>query len=503
MKLDSIFQDHMILQREAEIRIWGSAETGEKVSVHIQEKEGRSIADRDGHWEVSISDLHASTSEKLVVCGENNRIELNDVAIGDVWIAAGQSNMEFAMLYEKNYESELEECRNDMIRFFDVPKLCFDGQEEAFDFSTVGAWRKADRKNLKYFSAVGYYFQKELQKQYEVPMGIIGCNWGGTASGVWISEESLKEKGSFWYDRYEKQTENLDLEKFWQDQLVNPANATAEALESRFNLFIMPRTPSEKECEKFFADYGEKLGDPEDFYANSVPGCLFEHMVKRIAPFKTKGVLWYQGESDDVLGKQDFYEEMLTVLIDDWRNIFEDKELPFFVVQLPGFRQWMNLSNHNYQKIRECQQKVAEKVCNVWLCSISDAGEEMDIHPKDKKTVGHRLALLARRHIYGENILCDAPVFLRSKKTENGVELYFRNAEGGLKVCGGDMQALRLFSDGKEVNYSYYIKGDHLLLCYLQEYESVQVCFARTDYYHVALHNKAGIPAVPFETVIL
>ena len=502
MKLNSIFQNHMILQRETDVKIWGSADKNENITVQIQGKEGRTTTDKYGNWKVVISNLHASTAERLVVCGENNQIELEDVAIGDVWIAAGQSNMEFAMLYEKNYNSELEECGNDSLRFYDVPKVCFAGQEEAFDFSTVGVWRKASRDNLKYFSAVGYYFQKELQSQYKIPIGIIGCNWGGTPSSVWMSEESVKENGAFWYEKYENQIKNIDEEKFWKEQLNNPVNATALMLESDFNLFFMPRTPSMKEIEDFFVNSGGELSDLGGFSPNSVPGCLFKHMVKRIALFQTKGVLWYQGESDDISGKQKFYEEMLIALINEWRVLFDNEGLPFFIVQLPGFRQWIDLPNYNFQKIRECQERVSKTVPNTWLCSISDAGEEMDIHPKNKKIVGHRLALLAKGHIYGEKILCDAPMFSKYKKVKAGIELYFTNADGGLDVCGGDMQALQLFSDGKEINYIYYLEDDHILIIYEQEYKEVNIRFAQTAYYHVSLCNRAGIPAIPFELVI-
>lgn len=198
----------------------------------------------------------------------------------------------------------------------------------------------------------------------------------------------------------------------------------------------MPKTPSEEELKDFFGNMPENIEKFLDMLQpQAIPGSLYEHMVKQAAPYSVRGVLWYQGESDDVPGRNKLYKDMLAGLISDWRILWGDETISFLIVQLPGFEKWMmNATKNQYSIIRSCQQYVTDTVKNTYLCSISDLGEEMDIHPKNKKDVGNRLALLARGHVYGE--------------------------------------ALE---------------------------EQVNIQFAQTSWYIVNLYNQAGIPAIPFE----
>ena len=167
----------------------------------------------------------------------------------------------------------------------------------------------------------------------------------------------------------------------------------------------------------------------------------YEHMVKGIAPFAVKGVLWYQGEGEDKLGEPQLYEGMLKALIKDWRNLWNESALPFLIVQLPAWERWFGLENHGLNIVRYCQEKAAEGLERVWLSGSSDLGERFDIHPKEKRIVGQRLALLARGKIYGEEILCEAPraesiiLHKRASGSEKGeLVISFSNAEGGLEI---------------------------------------------------------------------
>lgn len=502
MKINQIFQKGMILQRERELKIWGSATPKESICISIQGKKKTVQADEDGNWCACLEPLQTSFSEELIVEGLDERIVLTDVAVGEVWIAAGQSNMEFAMCYEKNFAEALKSCENDNIRFYDVPKISFDGQYEAFDFKSVGFWRKASKDDLKYFSAVGYYFQKELEKTLQVPIGIVGCNWGGTTSSAWMSEESVKKYGYYWYEKYEKQIRDMDMKAYWKEQMTCPMNDTSSMIDDPFTKFIMPRTPSIQEVGEFLASFDMSIDYLGGFQSQSIPGCLYKHMVKKLAPFVVRGVLWYQGESDDAPGYQGLYENMLSAVIHDWREGFENDELPFLIVQLPGFRQWIDMPNYDWQTIRDCQKNVTKSIANTWLCSISDVGEERDIHPKDKAVVGHRLALLARGHIYGDDIVCDAPEVKNCETTENGVVLSFSNADEGLKLMGESLQALYIHNKDKDVNYIYFIEANRLTLSFDMNKEDVTICFAQTDFYRVNLCNNAGIPVIPFQIKI-
>ena len=222
-------------------------------------------------------------------------------------------------------------------------------------------------------------------------------------------------------------------------------------------------------------------------------------MVKKAAPFTARGVLWYQGESDDVPGLQTLYKDMLTGMIEDWREIWKDPRLPFYVVQLPGWDSWMMQSSLDYQTIRRCQEEVAGSVENVHLCSISDVGEEKDIHPKDKKTVGYRLALLARKYAYGEDLLADAPVLKEAKRENGKIALTFDHAGDGLKLAGDQVNGLILKKGDQEIPFTAEAKGDCLILTpeTLPE-DSVKVDFAQTGWYQINLYNSADIPAIPF-----
>ncbi len=426
---------------------------------------------------------------------------LEDVAVGEVWIAAGQSNMEFWMRYEMHRKEEKALPVNPGIRFFDVPKLAYQGQEEQFDYSQVGLWRKAGPEDLDWFSAVGYFFAKDLSAALEIPVGILGCTWGGTASCSWMSPESVRRTGLPWWESRMAPFAGRDLEEYRRQARFNPANDSGRPFSNPLNEFILPRTPSAAEIEAFQAAHPADpvwAGVPAP---QSIPGSLYQHMVKSIAPCSVRGVLWYQGESDEELGQQELYRDMLTALIADWRRLWNSSSLPFLIVQLPGFESWFGYAEQGFPVLRRCQQLVADAGENLYLCSISDAGERWDLHPKDKRTVGHRLALLALGHIYGWNLLCDAPRLESVSRRGREVDLVFAHAEGGLEIRGGALQAMRVHSAGAEVPFDARTEGEHLRLTLAEEAGPVAMDFAQTPWYQVNLCNRSGIPALPFTAV--
>lgn len=313
-----------------------------------------------------------------------------------------------------------------------------------------------------------------------------------------MSAESVKFVGKPWVEEYQRKIADLDMEEYWENQKKSFLNDRGNPFADPFGEMVLPRTPSQEEVKAFFESMNMDDTGVTELLPQSIPGCLYEYMVKTIAPFTIKGILWYQGESDDVLDRQELYEEMLKAVIRDWRDLWQDETLPFLIVQLPGWESWLNMVNKNYPVIRRCQEAVVNSDENCFLCSISDAGEQMDIHPKNKKVVGHRLVLLALGHIYGRDILCDAPVVdkIQRERNSNKIRLKFANAEGGLHVNGGYIHALQIVP---EMNFQTAIEGDILVITLEKDLaDSVKINFAQEKWYRVNLYNQSDIPAIPF-----
>ena len=486
----------MVLQRDKELQIQGQGPEGLEVKASIQGRSGRTVIS-GGIWSLTIPPLSASEGELLkLVCGDTV-ILLEDISIGEVWLAGGQSNMEFFLRYDENRDRVMEDGCDSQIRFFDQPEISYAGQDSEADYSRYGIWRRADRDNLDYFSAAGYYFAARLRKELNVPVGIVGCNWGGTQACNWMDPVYLENnEGRIWLDEYRMAVQYLDHEKWIAKFKADPGNY-------RNNLFADKRSEmlsyglSDREMAEYMAspDYAEPVPnygplDPKR------PGGLFESMLSPLSFFTISGFLWYQGESDNT--HADIYDIVLSSLIRCWRDRWGE-ELPFLFVQLAPFRRWLHCDGREYPLLRERQERVADTVPGVWMASIMDSGMEKDIHPKKKEPVGERLALLALGHVYGREILCDSPRFRDAVRHDEGLTLSFDHADGGLVLKGNDVAALTV--DGEFLdNRNIEIRGESLLIRLPEGKKStpVSVEFAWTDYCEVNLYNSAGLPVRPF-----
>jgi len=525
LSLAPIFANGMVLQRELPVRIWGKACPGSSVEVSIQGKSASSAADAQGNWSCTLEPLHASDAETLQVMAGDEHLTLSDVAVGEVFIAGGQSNMEFWMRYDKEAEEYRPTCANPRIRFYDQPKCSYPGQTEDFDYSKVGIWRKATPEDLDYFSAVGYYMARGLEMVLDVPVGIVGCNYGGTLSSAWMTPEHARVVQPEQAAAFEAKLQGLPYEELLANGRLNAAkNDKGYAIWPAWNEFFLPRTPTADEAKAFMAAEAEKASGPADVGGldlggeqdaskadnqihpgmmtptKEAPGALFTYMVLPIAGFAARGVLWYQGESDDELdGTQWRHEEALRTVISDWRDAWQRPDLPFLVVQIPGFGEWMGLGPHDYVTIRECQQKVADEDGHVWLCSISDMGDKHDIHPKEKKPIGERLALLAMNHLLDMPVPADAPRCTGAERKGSFVILHFENSAGGMIIAGAECNALEVLCDGSPLPFRAAARGDSLIIM-LDGNPSgpIEVRFAQSNWFRTNLYNGAEIPALPF-----
>ena len=503
MTLSEMFGNNMVLQQGLDVPVWGEAEPGEKISVCIQGQITETCADSDGKWEVRLKPLYASEKEEMTILGQSESIRLSNVAVGEVWIASGQSNMEFQMRYDKDYEAEKDVCFNPNIRMYDYPLVVTEEARRRFDFSeNYGFWRNCDEENLQWYSAVGYYFARDLQKALQVPVGIIGLNCGGSRSSCWMDEETLTKCGKIWMDDYEEGLRKIpDIEaaeeEFYNSPMADHTNPFANEMTNRM-LYGM----SEKELLQLFTQFSGSdvmvIGPWHEWR----PCGIYHTMAERVIPYAARGVIWYQGESDE--DHPDIYADMMEGLIGLWRNKW-GIDLPFIMTQLAPLGTTIGKGGEEYPKLREQQRIVAGRVENVYLCSIGDVGNSYDIHPKEKQPVGHRMALIARGHVYGEDLLCDAPVPEKWERDGNRLEIAFANTDRKLVLDGDSVNALKIFSGNEEMPADAFdttIKDNCMIIELNENYGSEQdlrVEFASTPYYEVNLYNTSQIPALPFK----
>lgn len=502
MKLSTalIFGNNMVIQQGKHFVIWGEAEPGVEVTVSIQGKAEAAITDSEGKWKAVLPALEMAQKEQLFIQTPEEEILYENVAVGEVWLAGGQSNMEFYMRYDAEYSEEVKNAENPNIRFFDYPEVCYEGQLEEYNYDQFGFWRTCDSTNLEYYSAVAYYFAKEMQQDLHVPIGIIGCNLGGSPSCAWMSEKSIRKAGESWLTEYEEGVKTLDLTAYAQGYRCNPMNDRTNPF-MEFNEIALRGVNREQQLAMMsqMPPMPETVLGPMDAWR---PAGLYETMLKKLVPYGIRGFLFYQGESDDP--KAELYQNMLTTLIEDWRGLWKE-ELPFLFVQLAPFEVWLAVEAMDYPTLREAQEQVAKNVPSAWMASTGDVGCRYDIHPKNKRPVGERLALLAKGHVYGEDISCDAPEAESAGRIGNIVEVLFKHAEA-LQCAEEKINAVQIYIGEQEIadtEYELQISGNKLIISWKSELPGqLRIAFARTNYYQVNLYNEANIPVKPFEIIV-
>ena len=414
-KMPLIFSDYMVLQRQKPIAVWGKACAGKRIQVRLIKgasilSEAETAANGSGDWALSLPAAEAAHGLRLEVMADGEAMVYHDILVGEVWIAGGQSNMEYSLYFDAEKDVELGKPGNPDIRFFDYPEVSYEGALEASDLSDFGYWRPCRKEDIPWFSAVGYYFARRLEADLGIPIGIVGYNWGGTSASCWMDQTYLEgTPGEIWLKDYQKGIEGVDLEDYHRGYRSDPVNDRSHFIPGDCPQSMYPGLSREEQL-----DIMAKGVEQTSKYSNLIgpdhpwrPGGLYHTMLRKVAPYTARGVLWYQDEADSAY--PGIYGQVLTSMIQNWRDLWQE-ELPFLLVQLAPFEAWMDGTGKDYPIVRECQEAVANRVPGVYLCSSSDCGMRWDIHPKHKRPIGERLALLALGHIYRRDILCDAPV---------------------------------------------------------------------------------------------
>lgn len=497
--LAAVFTDHMVLQRNKNINIWGCAYTATDVTVELC---GKSITTRaeSGKWKVVLPPMEAGGPYELKVTdNRGGELILRDVMIGEVWLAGGQSNMELELQNALNGKEVLKNIKDVNVRFYYTQKIAY--IDDYFHFAERNScWSIAAPDTAANYSAVGYYFARRLAAELGVTVGVIGCNWGGTSASAWMSRKMLEQDADTksYVDEYDKAMEDKTMEGYlaelaeyeewyneWQPK-INEYYATTE-------------NPTWEGAQEYAGPsrWPEPLGPKSQFR----PGGLYETMISRICPYTLAGFAYYQGESDD--HKPDTYYKLFKALIEQWRTDWEDDSLPFMFVQLPMF---MNEGDEDFKhwcKIREAQMRVHQTTANTGIAVILDKGEFNNIHPIDKEPVGERLALQALYHVYGKISADEAygAIYKSHEYTDGGIMLTFEHAGDGFELKGE--KAVGFEVAGKDKKYhtaDAWFKGDKIFVRSAEVAEPVYLRYNWTNYGEVTVFSKNGIPLAPFRT---
>lgn len=535
VKMPQIFGDHMVLQQRVNLPVWGTADPGEEVTVSVGSASGSARADQSGKLIVKLAPQQARTVPVTVtVAAAGKTLKFSDVLIGDVWVCSGQSNMEFGINMAHNAQEAKAKANLPLIRLFVVPHLTSLDPLSDFPPGNNSHWVVCSPDTIgrmgpwSGFSAVGFFFGREIQRMTGQPVGLIGSTWGGTAAEAWTSVPALRKE--------------LELKA-----LADRADQIRAAYPQAFADYNARKTQYDADKAKWDKDYGNafnaamkqwsaavaaaqyshqkpppkpmapavpppKAPAPADG-GQATPGNLFNAMIAPLIPYGIKGVAWYQGESNATGGTAGIYEMLFSHLIADWRERWNEGNFPFVYVQIsilniPGPATW--------SLVREAQLETLSKVPNTAMAVAIDLGNPANVHPTDKYDIGLRLARAAEHIAYGEDIVYSGPVYDKMTAEKDTVHLSFTQTGSGLVIGGAPylMPGLKPaptanlvgFSicgeDRKWANADARIDGNNVVVSSPVVAKPIAVRYQWGNFPRQGgnLYNKEGLPASPFRT---
>lgn len=531
----AVFSDNMVLQRNKFICFFGNADENFYVKVSLFDCNGLILAENEctsqnSKWKIKLEPQTVQTNCKVMILAKKDGIKIaektfNNVCIGEVWLAGGQSNMEFELQNCTEASEEFENQKNDPnVRFYYTNKIAWK-DEHFYEAEKNTCWQTWQNEGKKAWSAVGYFFAKKLAADLGCTVGIIGCNWGGTSASAWMKEDFLKKDD--------------DLRTYLTEQAEATAGKSIETQIKEYENY-------EKEYAKWEAEYAKlwqknhnitweqaekKLGKnpwpgPKSCKNPYRPTGLYDCMLSRIIPYTLQGVIWYQGESDD--HKPKMYAKLFGTMIENWREDFENPELPFIFVQLPEHRYEQDKDFKHWCLIREAQEKIHHIVKNAWMTCALDLGQFNDIHPKSKKVLAERMEKNALSNVYKKLPSCKtlSPILKDFIIKGDKIILVFDNAEDGF-IIKKDVEGTENYKKlekiqkndipnnftgfeiaGKDgVFYSAeFVFGNKnsklntIILCSKKVSHPVAARYAWYNYGPVEIFSKNELPLAPFRT---
>ena len=519
VKLPAIFGDHMVLQQDAKLPIWGTADPDEKITVTVVDKSGETTAGPDGKWRIELAPLPTgSTPVTMTVIGKNT-LKFEDVLIGDVWICSGQSNMAYGLGEAHNSATELPKANDPQLRLFQV------GYTPRFtpQSDLTGKWQLCTPVSAEHFSAAGYFFGKELRTTLGRPIGLIGNAVAGSPAQAWITLAGLKKEPAFanYLARF-----NRELAGFPAAEAAFPSKQAAYKAEmaawgKETGVTYGPQMNAWKK-EVAAAKAAGKPAPPQPVPAKprpsppldpngsrGTPTALYNGILAPLIPYAIKGVIWYQGESNARIPSE--YRMLFTQVINDWRANWGQGDFPFLFVQLAACG--ANETDDSWPYLREAQFQTLS-LPRTGIVTAIDIGSPKNLHPQDKMDVGLRLAQAAKHIAYGQDVVYSGPVYASMKVEGAAVRVSFTQTGGGLIIGTTPWRPKYLAplptdklvgfavagADQKWTEAEAMLDGDSVVVSSPQVAKPVAVRYAWHNSPECNLYNKEMLPALPFRT---
>ena len=470
LEMPGLFSDRMVLQQGRPVKVWGRDKPGTHVVVRFGDQAKKGKARLDGSWSVMLDSLKPGAARELTIQGSSEKV-IRDVLVGEVWFCSGQSNMEMPLQRSGQAKAALATADQDQIRLFKTARLS--AKETGFDVEG-GPWTKATPETAKGFSAVAWYFGRELHEQLQVPIGLVQCAWGGTRIQSWMSPEPLADKCF------------KELVRKWQQQDQRAAvwkkahdKWKVKAEKAKRNGKPVPKEPRKVDTAN----------------ARHRPGGLFHGMAGPLLPYTWAGVIWYQGEAN--LKEANHYAQYMRMLVRDWRR-FSQQDLPFYWVQLASFT-YRNATEHQLPLLWEAQDQ-ARDLPHTGMASAVDIGNPKNIHPTNKSEVGRRLSLLALADVYGRKVESRGPKLETWKQEGKETRLTLSHCDGGLRATGPLSSSEVADSHQKFFPAEARIEGNTIVLTCpaVKTVKAIRYAFKALGPFPV--HNIQGLPMPPFRT---
>jgi len=484
--LPKILASHMVVQRDLPVHVWGMATPGEDVSVIFRGESRTAKAGQLGRWSVYLKPGAAGGPFQMTVQGAPGAeaapgteagnatpaqtITLDDVLVGDVWVASGQSNMEFEMRKAATADADLPHAANPRIRLLLIKHSAAPYAQD--DIDTEG-WAASSPETAKDFSAAAWYFAREIEEREKVPVGVIDSTLGGTLVESWTRLTALGENASL-AQVFVSRGRMTDRES---DALLEDKDRQKQIEEAKAQGMPEPQFPWHPQLAMW------------------APGLLWNGMIAPLTPFPIRGVIWYQGESNSVIERSPtLYYPLFRTLIEDWRRQWGEGDFPFLYVQIANFK---SVPIEDWAAIREGQLKTLE-LRNTAMAVTIDIGNPDNVHPTDKLDVGLRLARAARALSYDEAIEYSGPLFRQATTEYSSMRAWFDHAKG-LMAKGGEITGFEVAGkDGKFFPATARIEGATVVATSPSVAEPVYVRYGWANSPLCKLFNGEGLPASPF-----